>query len=34
MGSAIVRIIAEHGKDSAGPVGEFVKSMKDSIRDI
>ena len=34
VGSAIVRIIAEHGKDSAGPVGEFVKSMKDSIRDL
>ena len=30
VGSAIVRIIAEHGKDSAGPVGEYVKSMKEA----
>lgn len=28
VGSAIVRIIAEHGTDSAGPVGEYVKMMK------
>ena len=32
VGSAIVKIIAEHGKDSASYVGEYVKSMKDSIR--
>ncbi|MBR3516018.1 MAG: tryptophan synthase subunit alpha [Lachnospiraceae bacterium] len=30
VGSAIVRIIAEHGKESAGPVGEYVKSMKEA----
>lgn len=34
VGSAIVRIVAQHGKDSAGPVGEFVRSMKDSIRGL
>ena len=34
VGSGIVKIVAKHGKDSAGPVGEFVKSMKDAIRDL
>lgn len=34
VGSAIVKIIASEGRDSAGPVGEFVRSMKDSIRDL
>jgi tryptophan synthase alpha chain len=34
VGSAIVRIVAQHGRDSAGPVGEYVKSMKDAIRDL
>ena len=28
VGSAIVRIIAQHGKNAAGPVGEYVKQMK------
>lgn len=32
VGSAIVRIIAEHGRESAAPVAEYVKQMKDSIR--
>lgn len=32
VGSAIVRIIAEHGKDSVPFVKEYVKSMKDAIR--
>lgn len=32
VGSAIVRKIAQYGKDSAKPVGEFVKQMKDAIR--
>ena len=32
VGSAIVKLIAKHGKDAAGPVGEYVKSMKDAIR--
>jgi tryptophan synthase alpha chain len=33
IGSAIVKIIAEHGKDSAGPVGEFVRSVKKAMRE-
>lgn len=33
VGSAIVKIIAAHGKDSAPYVAEYVKSMKDAIRD-
>ena len=32
VGSAIVKIVAQYGKDAAGPVGEYVKSMKDAIR--
>ncbi len=32
VGSAIVRLIAEHGRDAAGPVYEYVKSMKDALR--
>ena len=32
IGSAIVRLVAEHGKDSAKPVGEFVKSVKKAMR--
>lgn len=32
VGSAIVKIIAEHGKNSAKPVGEFVKSIVDAIK--
>lgn len=32
VGSAIVKIIAANGKDSAKPVGEFVKSIVDAIR--
>lgn len=31
VGSAIVRIIAEHGRDSAPLVGAFVKEMKEAI---
>ena len=34
VGSAIVKIIAEHGKDAAGPVGEYVKKMKDALREL
>lgn len=31
VGSAIVRMIAEHGKDSAGYVGEYVRAMKNAL---
>jgi tryptophan synthase alpha chain len=31
VGSAIVRRLAEYGKDAAEPVGAYVKSMKDAI---
>lgn len=34
VGSAIVKIIAEHGKDSITPVYDFVKSMKTAIMNI
>lgn len=32
VGSAIIKIVAEHGKDAPKYVGEYVKSMKDAIR--
>lgn len=32
VGSAIIKLLAKHGKDAAGPVGEYVKSMKDAVR--
>ena len=31
VGSAIVRLIAEHGREAAGPVAAFVKRMKDAV---
>lgn len=31
VGSAIIRIIEQHGKDAAPFVGEYVKSMKDAL---
>lgn len=31
VGSAIIKLIAQHGKDAAGPVGEYVKKMKDAV---
>ncbi len=34
VGSAIIKIIAEEGKDSVFHIGEYVRSMKDAIRDI
>lgn len=34
VGSAIVRIIARHGKDSAPYISEYVGSMKNAIRKI
>ena len=32
VGSAIIKIVAEHGKDAPKYVGEYVKRMKDAIR--
>lgn len=34
VGSAIIKIIEKYGTDAAEPVGEYVKSMKDAIRDL
>lgn len=34
VGSAIVRIIAEHGKESVTPVFDYVKSMKHAVRNV
>ena len=34
VGSAIIKIIEQYGRDAAVPVGEYVKSMKDAIRDL
>ncbi len=31
VGSAIVKLIAQHGKNAAGPVGEYVKQMKAAL---
>ena len=32
VGSAIIKLIAQHGKNAAIPVGEYVKSMKDALQ--
>ena len=32
VGSAIIKIIAQHGRDAAPYVAEYVKSMKDAVR--
>ena len=32
VGSAIVSIVAEHGRDAAEYVGAYVKKMKDALR--
>lgn len=32
VGSAIVKLVAQHGKDAAQHVGRFVKAMKDAMR--
>lgn len=34
VGSAIVRLVGQHGKDAAEPVYQYVKSMKDAIRAV
>ena len=33
VGSAIVHLVEQYGRDAAGPVSEFVKAMKTAIRD-
>lgn len=33
VGSAIIKLLAKYGKDAAKPVGEYVKSMKDAVRE-
>ena len=33
VGSAIIRIIEQYGKEAAPYVGEYIKSMKDALRD-
>ena len=32
VGSAIIKIIEEYGKDAAEPVGEYIHSMKNALR--
>ncbi len=32
VGSAIIKLLEQYGREAAGPVGEYVKSMKDAIR--
>lgn len=31
VGSAIIKLVAQYGKDAAAPIGEYVKSMKNAI---
>ena len=32
VGSAIIKLIEQYGKDAAGPVGEYVRQMKDALQ--
>lgn len=32
VGSAIIKLVAEYGRDAAGPVGAYVRRMKDALR--
>jgi tryptophan synthase alpha chain len=32
VGSAIIKILAQHGKEAAPYVGEYVKSMADAVK--
>lgn len=34
VGSAIIKLAAQFGKDAAKPIGEYVKSMKQAIADL
>ena len=33
VGSAIVKLLEQHGKDAAAPIGAYVRSMKDALAD-
>ena len=33
VGSAIVKLVAKHGRDAAAPVGEYVRQMKAALRE-
>lgn len=32
VGSAIVKLVAQYGKDAPEEVGKYVKTMKDALR--
>ena len=32
VGSAIIRIIEKYGREAAGPVGEYIREMKEAVR--
>ena len=32
VGSAIIKLLEQYGREAAGPIGAYVKSMKDAIR--
>lgn len=32
VGSAIVKLVEQYGREAAGPVGEYVRSMKDALK--
>lgn len=34
IGSAIMKMIEEYGKEAAGPVGEYVKSIKEALKTV
>ncbi len=34
VGSAIVRLIGQHGRDAFTPVGEYVRRMKEAVRNL
>ena len=34
VGSAIIKLVEKHGKDAAGPVGEYVKAMKQAVMSV
>ena len=34
VGSAIIKLLEQYGREAAGPIGAYVKSMKDAIRSL